>query len=79
MQELNSALTKSHNIAVGPDEVRYQMLKHLPETAIDTLLHIFNNTCQSGDFPPNWHKATDIPIPKPGKNPPTQPITDQYH
>lgn len=69
MQELKSALQKSHDTAVGPDEVHYQMLKHLPAAATDTLLHIFNDIWQSGNFPPSWHEATVIPIPKPGKDP----------
>ena len=68
VHELKSALQKSHDTAVGPDEVHYQMLKHLPEAAMDTLLHIFNDIWQSGDFPPTLHEATVIPIPKPGKD-----------
>ena len=28
--ELKEAINKSHDIATGPDEVDYQMLKHLP-------------------------------------------------
>ena len=69
MQELKPALQKSRDTAVGPDEVHYQMLKHLPAAASDTLLHIFNDIWQSGNFPPSWHEATVIPIPKPGKDP----------
>ena len=44
------------------------MLKHLPETALDTLLHIFNGICITGVFPESWRLATIIPIPKPGKD-----------
>jgi Reverse transcriptase (RNA-dependent DNA polymerase) len=54
--------------AVGPDEVHYQMLKHLPDVAIDTLLSVFNGIWQSGEFLSLWHEATVIPIPKPGKD-----------
>ena len=33
-------------------------------------LNIFNKIWISYNFPSNWRKATTIPIPKPGKNPP---------
>ena len=67
-QELKTALNKAHDTAVGPDEIHYQMLKHLPEAAFDTLLQIFNDVWLAGKFPPSWHEATIIPIPKPGKD-----------
>ena len=44
------------------------MLKHLPETALNTLLHIFNGIWTTGVFPESWRLATIIPIPKPGKD-----------
>ena len=44
------------------------MLKHLPETALDTLLHIFNGIWTTGVFPESWRLATIIPIPKPVKD-----------
>ena len=40
--ELKDAIAVSKDTATGPDDIHYQMLKHLPETALDTLLHIFN-------------------------------------
>jgi len=52
-QELRTALNKAHDTAVGPDEIHYQLLKHLPEAAFDTLLHIFNDVWLSGEFPPS--------------------------
>ena len=33
MDELTSAVSKSHDSAVGPDDIHYQMLKHLPGVA----------------------------------------------
>ena len=39
--ELKDAIQKSHDTVTGPDEIHYQMLKHLPENALLTLLHIF--------------------------------------
>src|SRR5208282_2821711 len=68
MAELQAALHKAHDTAVGPDNIHYQMLKHLPESALDTLLNIFNDIWITGNFPSSWSAATIIPIPKPGKN-----------
>ena len=66
--ELIDAIQKSNDTATGPDEVHYQMLKHLPNNALSTILHIFNDICATGVFPGSWRLATIIPIPKPGKN-----------
>ena len=44
------------------------MLKHLPENALSTLLHIFNDIWATGVFPDSWRLATVILIPKPGKD-----------
>ena len=45
------------------------MLKHLPDTSLNTILNIFNYIWTTGKFPEDWHNATIIPIPKPGKDP----------
>ena len=66
--ELKDAIQKSHDTATGPDEIHYQMLKHLPENAFSTLLHIFNDIWATGVFPDSWRLATVTPIPKPGKD-----------
>ena len=66
--ELKDAIKKSHDTATGPDEIHYQMLKHLPENALSTLLHILNDIWTIGVFPDSWRLATVIPIPKPGKD-----------
>ena len=44
------------------------MLKHLPNNALSTILHIFNDIWATGVFPESWRLATIIPIPKPGKD-----------
>lgn len=68
LSELHDALRQSHDTAVGPDDIHYQMLKHLPYTSLSSLLHIFNDIWQTGSFPPSWSEATLIPLPKPDKD-----------
>ena len=66
--ELEDSLQKSHDTAAGPDDINYQILKHLPKKCLQTLLDIFNHIWESGNFPQSWREATIIPIPKPGKD-----------
>ena len=59
---------KSHDTAVGPDEIHCEFLKHLPSSSLEFLLYVFNQVWVSGRFPTSWKEATIIPIPKPGKD-----------
>jgi len=68
MSELLTSLDKAKDTAVGPDDIHYQLIKHLPTSSLQTLLDIFNEIWLSGNFPPSWHNAIVVPIPKPGKN-----------
>ena len=69
MEELQDALRRAHDTSAGPDEIHYQLLKHLPSSSLLLLLNILNKIWLSGDFPSDWRKAIVIPIPKPGKDP----------
>ena len=69
LDELVEAIQLSHDSATGPDEIHYQMLKHLQENSLETLLNIFNYIWTTGKFPEDWIYATIIPNPKPGKDP----------
>lgn len=69
MSELEDALKQSNDTSTGPDNIHYQMLKHLPDCSLETLLHIFNDIWISGKFPQTWSEAIVIPIAKPGKDP----------
>ena len=40
------------------------MLKHLPRSGMDFLLHIFNLSCSSNSFPSIWKTSSIIPIQK---------------
>jgi len=69
LAELQEALHRANDSAAGPDNIHYQMLKHLPDPSLAVLLKVFNNIWESGKFPRSWSTATVIPIPKPGKDP----------
>jgi len=68
LEELVSAITKSTDSAVGPDEIHYQMLKHLPNVTLGTLLQIINDCLISGSFPSSWNQVVVLPIPKVDKD-----------
>jgi len=58
-----SAISKSHDSAVGPDDIHYQMLKRLPGAALETLLDVLNDIWITGNFPESWRTVL-----KPGKD-----------
>jgi len=68
MEELSDSISKSHDSAPGPDQIHYQMLKHLPPESQQVLLAVFNNIWVTGKFPDSWRVSTVIPVPKPGKD-----------
>ena len=67
--QLDSAISKSHDPSPGPDDIHYQLIKHLSAESLHNLLELFNNISETGFFPPSWPKATVVPIPKPEKEP----------
>ena len=77
MAELQIALCGAHVILAGPDEIHYQLLKHLPKSSLLLLSDIFNKIWISGDFPSDWRKVIVIPIPKPVKDP-TNPTNHRH-
>ena len=68
LSELEDSLQNSHDTAAGSDEIHYQILKHLPNSALKALLNIFNIIWKKGTFPKCWAEATIIPLPKPNKD-----------
>lgn len=67
--ELEQALTTSKRTSPGPDNIHYDMLRHLCSTSMDTLLLFFNRVWEEGTLPCSWKVATVIPILKIGKDP----------
>ena len=59
-----AASNLSSSTATGPDKVAYPMLKHLPRSGMDFLLHIFNLSWSSHSFPSIWKTSSIIPIHK---------------
>ena len=68
MTELRQLLQRANDSATGLDQVHYQLLTQLPNSALSVLLKVYNHVWESGCFPPSWHEAVVIPIPKPGKD-----------
>ena len=64
---LAAASSLSSSTATGPNKVAYPMLKHLPPSGMDFLLHIFNLSWSSHSFPSIWKTSFVIPIHKMGK------------
>ena len=62
LEELQDALCRARDTSAGPDEIYYQLLKHLPDASLFLLLNIFNKIWISGDFPSDWRKTIVIPI-----------------
>ena len=65
---IKTTIEKSHNQAVGPDEVHYNFLKQIPQKSLELLLKTYYNIWTGKQFPKSWNQAMIIPIPKPGKN-----------
>ena len=49
--ELQETIETSYNMAVGPDEIHYDFLKHLPKNSLDYLLTIYNKIWINNRFP----------------------------
>ena len=62
--ELSAALSRCSSTSAGPDEVHYDMLKHLPPACLSTLLVLYNAIWLGNVFPSSWRKAVVIPTPK---------------
>ena len=68
MRDLQQSLRKSYNSSPGPDQIHYEILRHLPIETLHILLDFINETWKSDTFPESWGEALIISIPKPWKD-----------
>ena len=68
MRDLKRSFKKANNSAPGPDQIHYEILRHLPLDTLKVLLNIIYEVWTDGNFPQSWREALIIPIPKPGKD-----------
>ena len=61
-------MDKAHDTVCGFEDIRYQLLKHLPESSLQAVLDLINGTWEADDMPSIWKLANVIPIPKLGKD-----------
>ena len=64
---LVAASNLSSSAATGPDKVAHPMLKHLPRSNMNFLLHIFNLSWALHSFPSIWKTSSIISIYQMGK------------
>ena len=50
LSELKNSLDKSKYTTAGTDDIHYQILKHLPSDALETLLNIMNEIWRTRKF-----------------------------
>jgi len=68
MYELEEALSRNLDTAVGADNISYRMLKNMPYAGLEYLLKVLNACFTSSFVHERWRHATIIPIAKPGKD-----------
>ena len=65
LSELKNSLDKSHDTTAGPDDIHYQILKHIPSDALETLLNIMNEIWRTGVRSAMLHASETWPVTKP--------------
>ena len=66
--ELSATISQlSNSTSSGPDQITNPLLTHLPQSALQFLLHIFNLAWSTRTFPSAWKQSTVIHILKRGK------------
>ena len=69
IQELQDACGKLRSKkSPGKDGITNEMIRNLGKTALQTLLDVYNQSWNSGEFPAKWKEAILIPILKKGKD-----------
>lgn len=69
MSEMKQSIRKlKKKKSPGPDNITNEMLQHLGNSSLNTLLDIFNLSWRQGQVPQCWKEAIMMPILKKGKN-----------
>ena len=58
MRDLKRSLKKSNNSSPGPDQIHYEILRHLPIETLHMLLDIINETWKSDNFQSHGEKLS---------------------
>ncbi|GFU00306.1 putative RNA-directed DNA polymerase from transposon X-element [Trichonephila clavipes] len=69
MWELKRALSSAHSTSPGPDGISYELLRHLNENSLISLLYLCNRIWREQAYPTQWQEAIVILILKPEKDP----------
>ena len=69
VRELQSASGAAGNIAAGPDDNAYSIIRQMPDVAMATLLALCNAIWTQGKYTKPWKEAIVIPLLKVGKYP----------
>ena len=67
MVEFSLALLSCNNSAPGPDGIKFNLLKNLPDSGKTCLLDLFNKYVVTNFVPEDWRQVKVIAIRKPGK------------
>jgi len=67
INELLSAINDTKNTTPGPDNICYEMFKHMCIKSLEVMLQLFNNIWFTGKIPPSCLHSVVVPDPKPNK------------
>jgi len=65
--ELLSAISDTKNSTPGPDNICYEIFKHMSIKSVEVMLQLFSKIWFTGNIPPSWLHSIVDPIPKPNK------------
>jgi len=67
INDLLSAINDTKNTTSRPDNICYEMFKHMSIKSLEVMLQLFNKIWFTGKIPPSWLHSIVVPIPKPNK------------
>ena len=68
IREFDFALANCSNTAPGPDEIPYEMIRHVSGETKLFLIGLINRIWRESNYPSVWEFATVLPFSKPGKD-----------